>query len=63
MSDESTVKTTTTWRPTENDQFLTVDVPIVNLSGRLVPGESPVENSFDIDDTFDLLYDVTPRFV
>ncbi|XP_073943521.1 uncharacterized protein [Choristoneura fumiferana] len=60
-TDGITETTTTTWRPTENDHFLTIDVPIVNLSGSLVPDELPVENSFDIDDTFDILYDVTPR--
>ncbi|XP_063829132.1 uncharacterized protein LOC135078519 [Ostrinia nubilalis] len=45
----------------DESDFVRVEVPIVNVSGRLISDGSQMQNDFDIEDIFDLLYDVTPR--
>lgn len=45
----------------ENQQeYFTLELPIVNLSARLIPGQQAVESALTTEDHFDLLYDVAP---
>ncbi|XP_063633823.1 uncharacterized protein LOC134804645 isoform X2 [Cydia splendana] len=60
----STPKTTspTSSRPTAATQdYITIEVPLVNLSATLVPIETQEHKPFDQDEFFDLFYDVVPR--
>ncbi|XP_063545790.1 uncharacterized protein LOC134753780 [Cydia strobilella] len=41
--------------------FITIEVPLVNLSATLVPIETQDQKPFDVDEVFDLFYDVVPR--
>ncbi|XP_059049317.1 uncharacterized protein LOC131844440 isoform X2 [Achroia grisella] len=48
----------------ENDEiseYITVEIPLVNVSGELVPGDPPLLKSVDEVENFDLIFDVTPR--
>ncbi|XP_063373674.1 uncharacterized protein LOC134661494 isoform X2 [Cydia amplana] len=64
---ESTVsipKTTlsTSSKPTAVTQdFITIEVPLVNLSATLVPIDPQDQKPFDVDEFFDQFYDVVPR--
>ncbi|XP_061712861.1 uncharacterized protein LOC133521802 isoform X2 [Cydia pomonella] len=52
----------TSSRPTAVTQdFITIEVPLVNLSATLVPMETQDQKPFDVDEFFDLFYDVVPR--
>ncbi|XP_052753693.1 uncharacterized protein LOC113522983 [Galleria mellonella] len=42
-------------------QYITVEIPLVNVSGQLVPGDPPVQKVSNEDEDFDLILDVTPR--
>ncbi|KAJ0181161.1 hypothetical protein K1T71_003246 [Dendrolimus kikuchii] len=52
-----TLKTTSS---TTDDDFITLEVPLVNVSGSFIPGESVENENIDSADLFELLYDVTP---
>lgn len=45
---------------TEQD-FIRIDVPLVNISGDFGLNEISSHNKLNTDDLFDLIYDVTPR--
>lgn len=46
----------------EEQSFVRIEVPIVNVSGTMVDNEGGVEDeAFDPEEAFDFLFDVTPR--
>ncbi|XP_063392637.1 uncharacterized protein LOC134678117 [Cydia fagiglandana] len=64
---ESTLSTTETTSPTSSrptaatQDYITIEVPLVNLSATLVPVETLQQKPFDEDEFFDQFYDVVPR--
>ncbi|XP_037301577.1 uncharacterized protein LOC119191814 [Manduca sexta] len=56
-----TVDSNVTIAPDDNAKYIKVELPIMNVSGKFIPGEVSRKNVYDIDDSFDSLYDVTPR--
>lgn len=50
---------TETQSTVQEEQFYTIEVPIVNVSGNFQLG--PQRETQDSDELFDFIYDVTPR--